>query len=138
MASTADACHRAVKTGRAKVRYFIWYSLQRDFSSSMTHHFATFNEILLTKSGFSRAKCTKIVLIFGRTPLGQLRCSPDLLVNWGGGAPFPSSFRLNAFVVLVAGAVFKSDHLANLYEYHCDFYTARQEKETNFLLCASF
>jgi len=46
----------------------------------MTQHLATINEILVTKCGFSGAKCTKIVFIFGRgsapDPLGDLRRSP--------------------------------------------------------------
>jgi len=78
----------------------------------MTQHLATINEILVTKCGFSGAKCTKIVFIFGRgsapDPLGDLRRSPIPPCALERGFPFlPQSIRR----LDVPVRFFKYDHL---------------------------
>jgi len=74
----------------------------------MTQHLATFNKTIFTKGSFSGTKCTRIVYDFGRgsarTPLGEIQHSPELLVDRGGDIPFPFSFTLYAFGVLMSGS----------------------------------
>jgi len=76
----------------------------------VTQYLATFDKILFTKSSFSRTKCTKIVIIFGRgsTPYpagggGGLRRFPISLSRPGREIlPFP----VNAFGVSTSGLDF--------------------------------